>query len=331
MKYFVSQEWNNTKGNHAGMSHLCDLIKKSHPNEVRHYKVPCFNFKFSRPIYHLWYIILGIVLMFKVNKGDTVFLMEYLFPTRRQDFVAWLLNTFTQTRVEALAHLVPKELDKLFPTDKKLNQWCNKVDRLMTLGTSLTNYLKSREVQTELLTMFHYVDLGYYKMKKRVSNERPKVLFMGTMQRNFDTLEYIVSNCPLMDFYFLKGKSKRDTTNIERFKNIIICDFLAEDELKQLMNECDISLNLMYDTVGSNVITTSLAMGMVMIVSDVGSIHDYCDKSNAFFCKDANDFVIQLNRLCAKKDDFTVMSSASLSKAQSLSSENFYQSIIKHG
>ena len=36
------------------------------------------------------------------------------------------------------------------------------------------------------------------------------------------------------------------------------------------MNDSDISLNVMKDTIGSNVICTSMATGLAMVVSDVG-------------------------------------------------------------
>ena len=49
------------------------------------------------------------------------------------------------------------------------------------------------------------------------------------------------------------------------------------------MANADISPNVMEDTVGSNVIVTSLAMGLAMICSNVGSIKDYCDDSNTIF------------------------------------------------
>ena len=41
---------------------------------------------------------------------------------------------------------------------------------------------------------------------------------------------------------------------------------------------------------GAKVVVTSMAMGLAMVVSDVGSIHDYCDDSNAIFCKNTDDF-----------------------------------------
>lgn len=67
--------------------------------------------------------------------------------------------------------------------------------------------------------------------------------------------------------------------------NVELKGFLEEDELRHQMDIADVSLNVMEDTVGSNVITTSMAMGLAMIVSDVGSIRDYCNDANALFAK----------------------------------------------
>lgn len=54
--------------------------------------------------------------------------------------------------------------------------------------------------------------------------------------------------------------------------NLKIFGYVAEDELLSLMQTSDISLNLMKDTIGSNVITTSLACGLVVVASNVDQL-----------------------------------------------------------
>ena len=69
------------------------------------------------------------------------------------------------------------------------------------------------------------------------------------------------------------------------------------------MSRADISLNVLEDTVGSNVITTSMAMGLAIVVSDVGSIHDYCSERNALFCENnSKSFIEAINRLSKDED-----------------------------
>ena len=93
------------------------------------------------------------------------------------------------------------------------------------------------------------------------------------------------------------------------------------------MNEADISLNVMIDTIGSNVITTSLAMNLAMVVSDVGSIRDYCDDENALFCQSEDDFVESLSYLAQNIDKVHSMKIASGDRAKKLSIPRFYKSI----
>lgn len=33
MKYLIVQEWENTKNNHAGMKHMCDLLVEKYPDK----------------------------------------------------------------------------------------------------------------------------------------------------------------------------------------------------------------------------------------------------------------------------------------------------------
>ena len=55
------------------------------------------------------------------------------------------------------------------------------------------------------------------------------------------------------------------------------------------MQTSDISLNLMKDTIGSNVITTSLACGLVVLASNVGSIRNYIEHNKEGFLFDNNE------------------------------------------
>lgn len=93
------------------------------------------------------------------------------------------------------------------------------------------------------------------------------------------------------------------------------------------MNESDISLNVMIDTIGSNVITTLLAMNLAMVVSDVGSIREYCDDENALFCQSEVDFVESLSYLAQNFDKVHSMKTASGDISKKLSISRLYKSI----
>lgn len=326
MIYFVSQDWKTTHGNHAGMVHLCNQIAKNHTEEVAHIIIPDFCFFGSRLIYHLIHVFLGLYLAIKMNREDKLVLMEYLVPLKRQDYIASFVKRVKKCSVYALVHLTPEDLDYYFPQNESLQEWCDRIDVLMTLGSSLTSYIKKRNINVDIRTVFHYVDLEYYKPSEPLRFDKKRVIIMGNMKRNFDSLERIVSNCPDIDFVYLKGKSMRNTGLLNKYPNIRILGYIEEKQLKEEMEACNISLNMMYDTIGSNVITTSLSMGLAMFVSDVGSIRDYCDETCAVFCSQADDFIRELNSISL--DTVKVLSQNSDLKSYMLSAERFYDAII---
>jgi hypothetical protein len=104
---------------------------------------------------------------------------------------------------------------------------------------------------------------------------------------------------------------------------------MPESELKEEMNKADISLNIMLDTVGSNVITTSMAMALVNIVTNVGSIKDYCTNSNSFFCDSLEDFLNAINTLNNNRELLLSMKYNSLQHSKQFQFENFYTFLNK--
>ena len=248
-------------------------------------------------------------------------------PTRNQRLTAYILKLFCRhSKICGLAHLTPIDMNIFFPTNEKLLSWTNKVDAIITLGSSLSSYLRDRGVNN-VITSFHYVDMNYYKPTRVYNNDRLKAIIMGGMQRNMEDLKYVVDNCPEIDFFLCKGRSKKDTTDLESSSNLQVLGYMSEDELKQMMDKSDISLNMMYDTIGSNVITTSLSMGLVMIVSDVGSIRDYCKEDFSFFCKAKEDFVSSLHYCSAHREEIDLLRKKSIQRANDLSFNRFYEQI----
>lgn len=98
-----------------------------------------------------------------IKDGDEVFLMEYLEPLSNFVSIAsWVKENYMNCTVSCIVHLVPLKLDRYFG-DQLFDYWMQPIDKVVTLGHSLSDYLVKRGVdQKRIVTSFHYVD-SYYR------------------------------------------------------------------------------------------------------------------------------------------------------------------------
>ncbi|MGY3213769.1 glycosyltransferase [Mucilaginibacter sp. HD30] len=337
MRYFVVQDWETTKANHAGMAHLCKSIKKLDPENVKIIVVPHIVFnkggRLGKDLQNLLYSFISIYVAIRIKKNDKLFLMEYFSEYVEQYRISKMCRRLSKKiRIYALAHHTPEELDLLFPNDKEICKQTQVLDKLLTLGSSLTAYFIKRGVSPEkMVTTFHYVDVDYYNsnnIKTQQIITRLNAIIIGNVKRNYHLLYEVFVNTPGVHFTFCISK-QTISDEFRKLKNVSIVGYVSEDKLKSLMAEADVSLNVLYYTVGSNAITTSMAMGLVVVANDVGSIRDYCNEDNSILCdNDSASFSKALNYLQKNTDVLISKKTAAVKAAQTLSIENFYQSII---
>jgi len=343
MIYLVCQEWSNTKDNHAGIKHLCNELQRRYPDNYKSVVIPEFNNykchnkalrKISRLnafLRHRLYIR-KVVRTFKktLKPGDKVLLTEYLWEANTQLPIACAIKqSEVPVKVYAMAHLVPSIYDKKF-SDLKLKKWIDVIDGIMTLGHSLSDYLVNRGVEKrKVFTTFHYVDLDYYHTLAP-KDDVITVIAMGNMMRNVALLQNIVKQNNSVHFIICQGSNDLSSF-FDGQKNVELLPYISEEELRNYMNRASISLNVMVDTIGSNVIVTSMAMGLAMICSDVGSIRDYCDEKNAVFCDngDEKSWTEAIRALSGDLSKLKSLQNESFLKSKRLSFENFHNDLQK--
>lgn len=355
MKYLIVQDWQSTHGNHAGMKHMCDLLVAKYPDEYkvfvkecpRTWKSPrtfmekiCWRLygKYAREnyltkTYPLEYLELCSPMFSNLKAGDEVFLLEYLLPWASQyELACYIRENYPKVKIYALSHLTGKYFDEMTAKEPDLIQkWAKPVDKLLTLGSSLSSYFETAGVSKEKLsTGFHYVDSGYYQKQQPMKPNSPlKVIMMGALQRDYGMLAEVVKQCPDVHWIICRGRKNVDDL-FPKTPNVELKGFLEEDELRHQMDIADVSLNVMEDTVGSNVITTSMAMGLAMIVSDVGSIRDYCNDANALFCQNnVEQFVRAIKKLQNNLQLVLRMKKASLENSKRLQIDNINRWFFK--
>lgn len=345
MKYIICQDWANTSGNHAGMLYLGNKLHEIYPKEIKTFCIDDYrhinrssnkfiNFLKMRKAHYLYQNRKKTIQneMIKYLKpGDEVILMEYLelfYPMH--DFAYWIKEKFPQVKLSVIVHLVPEKLDKAFP-QKLFKFWMKPIDRIITFGTSLTEYLVKRGIERKKIhTSFHYVD-DYYilnSIEEKPSNERVKVLAMGNQMRNIELLKEVVENNPDTDFIICQGVMDM-SEKFKNTKNVQLIPFVNEQVLRGYMLTSDVSLNIMKDTIGSNVIVTSLGMGLGMICSDVGSIRNYCSESNTLFCQNnSTDFSDAIRILSKNRPYLEAMKESAINNAIKFKIKNFKNDIF---
>lgn len=319
MKYLIVQDWPSTHGNHAGMLHMCNLLKEKYPNDYKVIVSECLpnipwdgpvgirqwnrirHYIYEKYIYPHHLISLCRNPLKALKDGDEVFLLEYLFPeTSQLELALYIRKHYPFVRLYALTHLTPSYAEtKYSDYAGMIEKWSQPIDKMLTLGSSLSQYFEQQGMpQSKISTGFHYVDREYYHSNEKTERKSQiRIITIGAMARNLKLLAEIVAATPDVEWVICKGRKKVDSLFSKR-ENIHLLGFMEEDELRHQMSISDVSLSVMNDTIGSNVITTSLSMGLAQIVSNVGSIGDYCTTKNSIFCENnAKDFICAINKL----------------------------------
>lgn len=336
MRYLVVQDWSSTHGNHAGMVHMCRLLQQKFPQEYKVIIRPSsedqpkyrnilavkIQYHWNYPISYLW---LCKEMLWKLKGSDEIFLLEYLYTGVSQKELAYCIRALNRNvKIYALSHLTPKTLSAI--SDKYILSWTKPIDKMLTLGSSLSSYFNNRGVDiNKISTGFHYVDNSYYIPKHKEKSDKSTFIVIGAMQRDFGLVASIVKRIPNASWKICCGRKKLDSYFAD-IDNVELLGYMDEDELLRQMQQSDISLSVMNDTVGSNVITTSMAVGLAMVVSDVGSIRDYCDDTNAVFCNNnVEDFVTKIYELLSNPARIESMKVSSLSKSEAFNIENVHK------
>lgn len=344
MKYLIVQEWENTEGNHAGMKHMCDMLVSAYADQYKMIAIPppsqfkisnnakiCKllekihifkpNVLFKRHYYHIAKSLSKIL-----RQEDEIFLLEYLVPHVPQNILAnYIRQHVPMLKIYAMAHLTPSWY-KSYCDDYEnfIKNSVRDIDVLLTLGSSASSFFSSFEIKSlKIDTGKHYVDSSYYgRTNSAHKSDKPVVISMGNMQRNYSILADIIKQCHDVDFIICHGKRKLDP-EFQKYDNVRAVGFVPEDILRGLMQDSDISLNIMDDTVGSNVITTSMSMGLAIIASDVGSIRDYCTNNNCIFCENTVESFVSAIHAMSKMQDTVLdkMKESSIEISKQLSIE----------
>jgi glycosyltransferase involved in cell wall biosynthesis len=332
--YIIYYTWPNTARNHAGMAYLVKEIKKYCPEQIKLIEIPQSINKWPLKLQRLHLFLLALWLKLFLYKSGKVFFMEYLGGlSGNQTGLAIMLRKWgIMNKFIGLVHLSGNYLLEIYGEPDYIKEGAEVVDNILVFGSSLADFFNDLGYGDKLIKTFHYVDTNYYKPSTEPKPEKLQVIHIGSIKRDFKRLRGIVIACPEIDFHICQGL--RDLSeHFVNLNNVKLYGFLSEDQLLRLMQSCHISLNILDDTVGSNVITTSMACGLVNVVSDVGSIRDYCDKSNSLIFKSDEDFICGLKEVDLNRDLLIKLREASIVRSNEMSLQKsiiFIQNLLNY-
>jgi glycosyltransferase involved in cell wall biosynthesis len=295
--YTIVYKWDSTSNNHAGMYYFATRLASKY-SEVVILNEPSyspdydsFKIKFRKII---WFLKISIKLIFcSSSKTDSIFFLEYLGNGWQKNISRFVRFFNGRIKIFAITHLPIYFLNEAGYNNQELRKDCNLVDELIVLGSSLKNNLREVGVTSKIHVIHHYVDRSFY-IPSVISSPVITLIAYGNMMRDFDLLYKIISTVNTLDLKIIVCLGKlTDHWGFCILKNIEVYNYLPEEILLEKIQSADINLSVMTDTIGSNTIVSSMSCGLAQICSDVGSIRDYCNDSNALFCNNVEDSFVQ--------------------------------------
>jgi len=307
-------QWPGTQSNHAGMAYFAQCLKRD-----LGFPFACFYNSSKKK----WQNALAKhYAKFTLPWTDCFFLMEYLTPLKtasQEQLALRLRKKGVRKPLIGLAHL-PEQLLLKYWKLEDIRSAMDSLDYVIVYGSSLAKFFERIGYGHKVRQTFHYVDADYYHpVKEKEKNENEfKIICVGSLLRDVGVLKEITQQCPHITFEVCAGIADLIPV-LGELPNVLLYDYLPEDELLCKIQQADASLSVMKDTIGSNAIVAGLACGLPQIVSDVGSIRDYCSEENSIFCKDTGDFVKALQSLSQNKSLCLSMGNSARKRAEELS------------
>jgi glycosyltransferase involved in cell wall biosynthesis len=330
--YIIYYTWPNTQNNHAGMAYLLSEFKKASPKAIRLIQIPQSINKWPPRLQRLHLYLLVFWLKLILLKNDKIIFMEYLggLSGNQTSLAIKLRQLSTKNKFIGLVHLSGSHLLEIYNGADFILKGAVAVDTILVFGSSLYDFFDTLGYGNKVTITFHYVDINYYKPSIGPKLSKLQVIHLGSIKRDIDKIREIVIACPNIDFHICQGFHNLSKYFVN-LNNVKLYGYLPEDQLLKLMQICHVSLSIFDDTVGSNVITTSMACGLVNVASDVGSIRDYCSDENSILCKNYNDFIDALLKLGSDENLRLNYSKESLKRAKDFElnkSIRFFQSFL---
>ena len=314
--------WPNLAGNHAGMAYFMRQYQRAVGRGVRMLHTAPGYGRWPARLRRVWIMSLAAWLRWRLGRQDGVLFLEYLGGRQcgdHREVALALQRAGSGPRRLGLVNLPISHMRGLYSEDY-IREGLAALDEIVVMGSALQRDLQQIVPDTPVRRIPHFVDTEFYSPGPEPCQDRPvRCIAMGFLQRDAGRLRRIVQACPAITFDVCIGNRQDLHRLFEDVPNAVRHPFLPEVELRRLMQQADMSISVLEDSVGNNVIVTSLACGLPQVLSDVGSVRDYCSEEQAVFCQTDEEFIGALTRLADSPATRGTMRAGARSRAESLS------------
>lgn len=183
-------------------------------------------------------------------------------------------NNYRQNRIVATFHQPPEGIQKAV----EINWHIKQLSAIICVGSSQQEYFADKFDPAKIFVVPLGIDTQFYTPPLDYDLRDPNLcLIVGENYRDFSTLrgviELILFRRPSTKFMVIT--SPNSSKLLGQHSNIYCKSSVPESELIDYYRTASIMVSPMLDTTANNAILESLACGLPIVATDVGSIRDY--------------------------------------------------------
>jgi glycosyltransferase involved in cell wall biosynthesis len=190
------------------------------------------------------------------------------------------LNGVRGSRVVATFHHIPSAIKQVEQIDWHLRQ----LAALICVGANQVDYFATFLDPKKLHFIPLGIDVEYYRPAASSMGRDPDLcIIIGENHRDFLTLRGVIELVSYLrpQTKFVCVMHPKGIPQIGIHKNLEVRTGVPEEELLKLYQTASLMVMPLQDATANNAILESMACGLPMVVSDIGSVRDYVSSDSA--------------------------------------------------
>ena len=217
--------------------------------------------------------------------GESGSIFHYLYGETTYHYTG-RLNNHNNNRIVATFHLPPIGIQAAWLIDSPLKQ----LSAAICVGSSQLEYLGKIVGHDKVFLNPLGVDLEYYTAPDFESRDPNLCIFIGENYRDFPTLrgmiELVAYLRPKTRFIGVIPAHSFDL--IGEHPNITLLSKVPESKLLELYRTASLMVLPLKDATANNAVLESMACGLPMVITDIGSVRDYVSEDCAVLVPPSN-------------------------------------------